>query len=736
VVHEQSSDANFQSSKKPITNTENITVMHQPLEDAVTNTLQSSKLIVPVNKTSVSPTQSLDVNLLSSNELIRNAEYTTVMDQSLEDTDTLHSSKQMVPDNQTSVVHEQSSDANFLSSKKPITNTENITVMHQPLEDAVTNTLHSSKLIVPVNKTSVSPTQCLDVNLLSINELIRNAEYTTVMDQSLDDTDTLPSHSSKQMVPDNQTSLAHEQTLELNLQSSIKPITNTENATVMDQLLEDTVTDILRSSRQLVHDNQLPSSQQMVSDSKTSVAHEQTLEVNFQSSNEPITNTEYNTVMDEALVDTNSVTDTLQSSIQVVPDIKSSEAYEQSLEENFQSPKVRIMNTENTTVMDQSLEDEVKDTFQISEKLASDIQTSLVHEHPIQTNLQSSKELIMNRENTTVMDHSLADTVTEILQSSKQLVPDYQTSVTREQFFGLNLQFPKQLILNTENSTVMVPLLEDNVIDTSLSSEKLVPVKQTSVNHNQSLEVNLQSSKQLIVNTQTAIFMDQSLEDNVTDALQSSKQLVPVKRTSMISEQSLVDKVTDSLQTSTSKVHKQSLWNKVSDASQSSKQLITSTCTSTDHQIPLGDNVNDDKAVSFVDLSQPGQTSRKVIIDLTIIDSKNSIDLTWGGSKTVKKSTSTEHSVVEEYRKARRNSRLFRRRSKLDKRSSESRSSVTEIQTFLKDSASKKSIEKHTSPNLFSRQKRKIISIIDDDNSATSEFEYMVRRFFLSLLLF
>jgi hypothetical protein len=698
------------------------------------------------------------------------------MDQSLEDTDTFHSSNQMVPDNQTSVVHEQSSDANFLSSKKPITNTENITVMHQPLEDAVTNTLHSSKLIVPVNKTSVSPTQCLDVNLLSSNELIRNAEYTTVMDHSFDDTDTLPSHSSKQMVPDNQTSFAHEQTLELNLQSSIKPITNTENATVMDQPLEDTVTDILSSSRQLVHDNQisvahtqslavnlqsssealtnteyaavmdqslentvtasLPSSQQMVSDSKTSVAHEQTLEVNFQSSNEPITNTEYNTVMDEALVDTNSVTDTLQSSIQVVPDIKSSEAYEQSLEENFQSPKVRIMNTENTTVMDQSLEDEVKDTFQISEKLASDIQTSLVHEHPIQTNLQSSKELIMNRENTTVMDHSLADTVTEILQSSKQLVPDYQTSVTREQCFGLNLQFPKQLILITENSTVMDPLLEDNVIDTSLSSEKLVPVKQTSVNHNQSLEVNLQSSKQLIVNTQTAIFMDQSLEDNVTDALQSSKQLVPVKRTSMISEQSLVDKVTDSLQTSTSKVHKQSLWNKVSDASQSSKQLITSTCTSTDHQIPLGDNVNDDKAVSFVDLSQPGQTSRKVIIDLTIIDSKNSIDLTWGGSKTVKKSTSTEHSVVEEYRKARRNSRLFRRRSKLDKRSSESRSSVTEIQTFLKDSASKKSIEKHTSPNLFSRQKRKIISIIDDDNSATSEFEYMVRRFFLSLLLF
>jgi hypothetical protein len=191
----------------------------------------------------------------------------------------------------------------------------------------------------------------------------------------------------------------------------------------------------------------------------------------------------------------------------------------------------------------------------------------------------------------------------------------------------------------------------------------------------------------------------------------------------VVSEQLLVDIVTESLQSSTSQVHKQSLCNKVSDSSHYSKQFITSTYTSTDHQIALGDNVTHDKAVSFVDISQPGQFSKEAIIDLTLSESENFIDL------TVKKSTSTEHFVAEEYKKVRRNSRLFRRRPQPYKRSSESHSSVTEIQMSRKGSAWKKSNEKYTSPNLCSRKKRKSFSTDDDNITATSEFEYTVRRF-------
>jgi hypothetical protein len=327
------------------------------------------------------------------------------------------------------------------------------------------------------------------------------------------------------------------------------------------------------------------------------------------------------------------------------------------------------------------------------------------------------------------MDKSLEDKLTDTWQSSKQLVLDNQTSVACEQCFELNLQFPKQLIVNTDNSKVIDPLLEDNVTGTSQSSKQLVPDNQNSVTHTQSLEVNLLSSKQSSVNTQTTTVMDQSLEEKDTDTLQSSKQLVPVKQTSVVSEQLLVDIVTDSLQSSTAEVHKQSLCNEVSDASHSSKQLITSTYTSTGHQIALGDNVTDDNAVSFVDISQPGQTTKEAIIDLTLSDSEYVIDLTGKKSKIVKKSTSTEHFVVEEYKKVRRNSRLSRRRPQPYKRSSESHSSVTEIQMSRKGSAWKKSNEKYTSPNFCSRKKRKSFSTNDDNIIATSEFEYTVRRF-------
>jgi predicted thioesterase len=145
----------------------------------------------------------------------------------------------------------------------------------------------------------------------------------------------------------------------------------------------------------------------------------------------------------------------------LVLDNQTSVACEQSSEVNLPSFKEPIMNLENTTVVDHSLEDKDADTLQSSKQLVPDNQTFAAHEQSLEVNLQSFKELILYTENTIVMDHSLEEKDTDTLQSSKQIIPDNQTSVAHEQSSEVNLQSSKELIMNLENTTVLDHSLEE-----------------------------------------------------------------------------------------------------------------------------------------------------------------------------------------------------------------------------------------------------------------------------------